>query len=264
MIVRITTGGDPPVKLVRNPDMMKGSVWSAVGLAAILSLSAASASADATSPSDSGRPPLRGTPFESGPNAAALPKLAGGASVKRSSHDGTLTPDDRFRLRALGLSALHSGVVALHKIPKTDASRQIARFRKLARAVEGFSPSGACDEIVAEGEGSGLCTGSVDGPLGKVPVRMPFAAKLTEGEDGSLHLLMRNMRPLEAKPLFSWSPVVAPDHMKFAVDLYPTDDGWLVYTRIGVDMSAHESSAKTITDALVKLDTWLSRELSKS
>ena len=57
--------------------------------------------------------------------------------------------------------------------------------------------------------------------------------------------------------------IFAPDHLKVIVDMYPTDDGWLVYTRVGVEMSDHESSAKTISDALLKLDSWLSRDLAR-
>jgi hypothetical protein len=58
--------------------------------------------------------------------------------------------------------------------------------------------------------------------------------------------------------------VVDPDHLKVVYEMYPTDDGWLVYTRVGVDMSAHASSAKTISDALLKLEAWLTRELARA
>jgi hypothetical protein len=235
---------------------MFGRTWTALVAAAVVTMTGVSASADETQ--------LKGTPFEAGPNAAAVPQLARGATVRRSSLEGNLTQDDKQRLRALGLGTMHSAAVVLHRIPKTDAARQLARLKKLSQRVDGFAPSGACDGITSDGEGTGLCTGSVDGPLGRIPVRMPVAAKLTEGGDGSIHLLIHNLRPMEAKPLFSWSPVVAPDHLKVMVDLYPTDDGWLVYTRVGVEMSEHESSAKTISDALLKLDSWLSRELARA
>jgi hypothetical protein len=233
---------------------MFGRTWAAAILAATVFV-CASASADEGT--------LAGTPFEAGSNAAALPQLARGASVRRTSLDGTLTADDKQRLRALGLGKLHSAAVVLHRIPKTDPAKQLARLRKLARAVDGFAPSGACDGITAEGDGKGLCTGSVDGPLGKIPVRMPVGAKLVEDGD-KVHLTIQNVRPMEAKPLFSWSPVVDPGHLKVLVDFYPTpeNDGWLVYTRVGVEMSDHESSAKTISDALLKLDSWLSKELA--
>jgi hypothetical protein len=238
---------------------MSGRIWAAVATAAIVSASAATpASADEASPA------LKGTPFESGANAAALPQLARGQSVRRSSLDGTLNADDRSRLGALGLGKMHSAAVVLHRIPKTDQARQVARLKKLVRSVDGFAPSGACDGITSEGEGTGLCTGSVDGPLGKIPVRMPVAAKLTESDGGAMHLAISNMRPMEAKPLFSWSPVVEPGHLKVVVDFYPEGDAWLVYTRVAVEMSEHESSAKTISDALLKLDAWLSRDLAKS
>ncbi len=230
---------------------MFGRIGAALGVYAAVMTTGALASAE--------EPHLRGTPFETPANLVAT-----GASVKRTSLDGTLTADDRGRLRALGLGKMHSAAVVLHHIPKTDAARQISRLRMLAHRVDGFDPSGACDRITAEGDGTGLCTGSVDGPLGRIPVRMPVAARLTESGDGSVHLLISNVRPMEAKPLFAWSPVVAPGHLKVAIDLYPTDDGWLVYTRVGVEMSDHESSAKTISDALLKLDAWLSRDLSRA
>jgi len=224
-------------------------MWAAFAVCCAVSTTGAIAEADDNQ--------LRGTPFETPANVVAT-----GASVRRTSLDGTLTADDRGRLRALGLGKMHSAAVVLHHIPKTDAARQIARLRVLAHRVDGFDPSGACDRITSEGDGTGLCTGSVDGPIGRIPVRMPVSARLTESADGSVHLLISNVRPMEAKPLFSWSPVVAPGHLKVAVDLYPTDDGWLVYTRVGVEMSDHESSAKTISDALLKLDSWLSRDLA--
>ena len=41
-----------------------------------------------------------------------------------------------------------------------------------------------------------------------LPVRMPVAARLKHGSDGSVHLSLFNPKSLEAKPLFSWSSVV--------------------------------------------------------
>jgi hypothetical protein len=211
--------------------------------------------------------PLQGTPFDSGANAAALPKLAMGAVVKRSSADGTLTADDKFRFRALGMKHTHFAAVVLHKIPRTDdlaRGRQMARLKSLVGKLDQFAPSEACDAIVATGEAKAMCTGHVDGPIGKVPVRMPVAAKLTEGERGAMRLVISNHLPMEAKPLFAWSEVVAPGNLKVAYDMFPTDDGWLVYVRVGVEMSAHEDSSKTISAALLKLEGWLTRELAKS
>jgi hypothetical protein len=205
-----------------------------------------------------------GTPFDLGANAAALPKLAQGGVVTRTLADGTLTADDRFRFRALGLAHAQSAAVVLHKIKRTDGARQIARLRSLVRSVDQFAPSEACDRIVSTGESKGLCSGRVDGPFGKVSVRMPVAARLTEGADGAFRLLISNPLPMEAKPLFGWSQVVAPGGLKVAYEMFPTDDGWLVYARVGVEMSAHEGSAKTISDALLKLESWLTRELAKS
>ena len=201
------------------------------------------------------------TPFEAGNNAAILPALDAGGWVRREG--GTLTADDRARLGTMGLGKMHSAVVALHKIPKRDAGRQMARLDGLVHAVGGFAPSEACDALVTQGDHVGLCTGTVDGPLGKVPVRMPVNAKLTREPSGVVRLAITNHAPMEARPLVGWSEVVAPGHLKVIYEMFPTDDGWLVYTRIGVEMSAHEKSAKTITDAMVKLDVWLTRELAK-
>lgn len=182
--------------------------------------------------------------------------------VRRSSEEGTLTDDDRLRLREIGLARPQSAAVVVRKIRRADAA-QLSRLRALVQAPEGFGPSGACDRISGQGEAHAMCTGHVRGPLGEVPVRMPVAARLVEGGDGSLHLFLSNPRALEAKPFLSWSTVVAPEHLKVSYELFPQPDGWLVYTRVGVEMSAHGDSAKTIADAMLKLDAWLSRELSR-
>jgi hypothetical protein len=205
---------------------------------------------------------LRGTPFEASANAALVPALTRGAEVRRSSLDGTLNADDRNRLHGLGLQRPDVSVVSLHFIPRTNAERQLGRLRELAQRIEGFAPSGACDRLTGDGIGTGLCAGSVDGPLGKVPVRMPVGIVLRQ-EPGSLRLSVENTRALEAKTLFSWSSIVDPHHLKVLVDLYPTDAGWFVYTRVGVAMRAHASSARTLSDALLKLDGWLCRELAR-
>jgi hypothetical protein len=229
--------------------------WAALLVAIVLALSGAGASADELG--------LVGTPFETSSNADALPQLARGVSIRRQLANNTLTQDDRMRLNALGLGTLHSAAVSIHKIPKRDVE-QIARLRSLARAVGGFAPSEACDGIVTEGNGTGLCTGSVEGPFGKVPVRMPVSAKLQESSDGRVLLTISNDRPMEAKPLFGWSEIVAPGHLKVVYEMFPADGGWLIYTRVGVEMSAHKSSAKTISDAMLKLESWLTRELART
>jgi hypothetical protein len=260
------TKNDPCSSKPRN-STVKPRHWLAfaAGIAACFSAHVASADGPAAGPA----PPsiatmLQGTPFDSGANAAALPKLAQGATIRRTSEGGTLTPDDRFRLRGLGLPTMHSAAVVLHEIPRTDAARQVARLRTLARSLDQFAPSDVCDHLVATGDSRGLCTGHVDGGFGKVSVRMPVAAKLTEGAGGSLRLVVFNPQPMEAKPLFGWSEIVPPGGLKLAYDLFPTEEGWLVYTRVGVQMSAHEGSAKTISEALLKLESWLTRELARS
>ncbi len=205
---------------------------------------------------------LAHTPFSAKDNAMALPELAKGKTVRRSVADGSATPEDKTSLRSLGAQALHAGTVLMHKIPKRNEA-QAKRLQRLIQAVDGFAPSGACDAIVREGTGAGMCAGTADGPLGKVPVRMPFGARLSDGENGSLHLAFWNPRALEVKPMFSWSPIVSPDHLKMQIDMFPVTDGWLVYTRIAVDMKEHTGAAKEIAAALEKLDRWLVRDLSR-
>lgn len=238
---------------------MKRALAAAFGLFVGLVVTTAPASADESAPS-----PLQGTPFESGANAAALPKLKAGSAVIRSTADNSLTQDDRFRLRMLGLKKTHSAAVVLRKIPKTDAAQQSARLKAFAKSLDKLAPSGACDAIVSAGDSHALCTGHVDGPLGKVPVRMPVASKIETGENGSLKLVISNYAPMEAKPFLGWSEVVGTGGLKVAIELFPTEDGWLEYTRVGVEMSAHEGSAKTISDAMLKLEGWLTRELAKA
>jgi hypothetical protein len=74
----------------------------------------------------------------------------------------------------------------------------------------------------------------------------------------------RRKQPYVVDDTKSWGRIVEPDRLKVAVDLYPTTEGWFVYTRAAVVMSAHASSAKTITDTLLKLDSWLSLDLARS
>jgi hypothetical protein len=233
-------------------------------LAGVVGIAIASLSTNGASASTSDSNPLQGTPFEAGANAAAIARLSQGATVKRSSLDNTLTPEDRSRFTALGLPHTHAAAVVLHKIKRTDGARQLARLQLLARSLDRFTASEACDPIIATGDSQGMCSGHVDGPFGKVRVRMPVASKLTQSDDGVMHLVITNPAALEAKGLFSWSEVVAPGRIKVAYDMFPTDDGWLVQARVGVEMKNHEKSAKDITDALLKLESWLTKELSKS
>ena len=151
-----------------------------VGLIAISVLAASPASAEPfVSPSCHAGDPLCAaeesalarTPFSAKENAAALPELMHGKTVRRSVADGSATAQDRASLHGLGAQSLHAGVVLMHKIPKRNEA-QLKRLRALVSAVDGFAPSGACDEIVREGNGSGLCAGTADGPLGKVKVRI--------------------------------------------------------------------------------------------
>lgn len=186
-----------------------------------------------------------------------------GKPVRRSSKDNTLTNEDRAQLRAMGLANADAAVVIVRRIPFTDRERQLARVRALARSVDGFAPSGACDGIVSEGEGRGLCTGSVDGPLGRIVARMPVAAKLSQSENGTVRLAIHNHRPLEIKPLFSWTEVVPTGRLKLEIEMTPGEGAWLVRTRVAVDMTDYEGSASKITDAMLKLESWLASDLSR-
>ena len=197
-------------------------------------------------------------------DARAAEAPASGTFTRRSTAEKTFTAEDRARLGELGLTKPSSAAVILRRIPRSEGPRQLARLEALARSPEGFAPSGACDEMVGQGEASALCSGHVAGPMGDVPVRMPVATRLRHDSDGSVHLSLSNPRPLEAKPLFSWSSVVSPERLQVSYELFPDPEGWLVYARIGVEMSAHEGSAKTISDAMLKLEAWLTHELARS
>ena len=196
--------------------------------------------------------------------AAIPPALEQGGFVRRSTVEGTLTAEDRRRFRELGLANPQSAAVIIRKIAKSDGSRQLAVLQALTHAPEGFAPSGACDEMVPQGEAHALCTGHASGPFGNVAVRMPVAARLVKSADGGLHLALHNPKALEAKGLFSWSTVVNAEHLQMAYDLIPDGDGWLVYVRVGVEMSAHEDCAKEISDAMLRLEGWLTRQLAQS
>jgi hypothetical protein len=196
--------------------------------------------------------------------AAVPPALAQGGFIRRSTAEGTLTAEDRRRFRELGLGKPQSAAVIIRKIAKSEGARQLARLQALTHAPEGFAPSGACDEIVPQGEAHALCTGHASGPFGNVAVRMPVAARLSQGTDGGLHLGLHNPKALEAKGIFSWSTVVEAEHLQVAYDLLPDGDGWLVYVRVGVEMSAHEDSAKEISDSMLRLESWLTRQLAQT
>lgn len=210
---------------------------------------------------------LVGVDPRSGANEAraAVPGgLDHGGFIRRSTAEGTLTAEDRRRFRELGLGSPQSAAVIIRKIARSDGPQQLARLQALTHAPVGFAPSGACDEIVPQGEARALCTGHASGPFGNVAVRMPVAARLGQSADGGLHLALHNPKPLEAKGLFSWSTVVAAEHLQVAYDLLPDGDGWLVYVRVGVEMSAHEDSAKEISDAMLRLEAWLTRQLAQA
>lgn len=184
--------------------------------------------------------------------------------MRRSTADGTLTAEDRRRFRELGLASPQSAAVVIRKMARSDGPGQLARLLALTHAPAGFAPSGACDEMVPQGEAHALCTGHASGPFGNVALRMPVAARLVRSADGGLHLSLDNPKALEAKGPFSWSTLVAPGHLQVAYDLIPDGDDWLVYVRVGVEMNAHQDSAKEISDAMLRLEAWLTRELART
>jgi hypothetical protein len=186
-----------------------------------------------------------------------------GTVVRRSTMEGNLTAADRESIRELGFGRLHAGAVVIRKI-MTNHGQQLARLRDLVSAVEGFKPAGLCDKIVRQGVGRGICHAQVEGPIGAVPLRLPLAAELFDAEAGGQQFLLRNVRSLEVKPLFSWTEIVKPNGMKVAIDLFPQPDGWLVYTRVGLAFSDHENAAEKLLAALLQLDNWLAQELAQS
>lgn len=195
--------------------------------------------------------------------SSAPSDAASTAVVRRSAAGGTLTPEDRRALRELGLPNPTDAVVVARTLPRSADGRERARLHGLAQAPQGFGPSAACDTLSASGEARALCRGHVDGPLGSADVRMQIEATLGEGADGSLHLVLRNASPLEAKGVFSWSPVVAPRHMLLSYDLVPAGDGWRTEARVGVEMLAHEDAACDVSASMLKVEAWLSREISR-
>ncbi len=148
----------------------------------------------------------------------------------------------------------------VRRIPKSTDGHELARLQMLARAPEGFAPSGTCDDLRARGQGQAFCFGHVDGPIGSVAARMPIGAVFAEQAGGG-ELVLRNSGPMEVKPLLSWSEVVAPRHIVMAYRLEDDKDAWRITARIAVEMTAHADSAKTLTDTLLKAEAWLTRDL---
>lgn len=181
--------------------------------------------------------------------------------AKRSEADKTLTDSDRRSFQAMGLAHLHAATVVTRTLPKLGDLR--ARLRGLVQAPERLEPSGVCDKLEAAGAARAACSGRVDGPLGKVAVRTSIGAELTERADGSLHLVLHNATPLEAKGVFSWSPVVETGHLVLSYDLFPDQAGWRTEARVGVEMKAHEGSANDVCDSMLKVESWLSRDLER-
>jgi hypothetical protein len=208
-----------------------------------------------------------GTAHEAHANAAAAEAPGAGAPAgtvaRRSTFDHNLTSDDRASIGELGLGQqVQAGAVVIRKISKNDG-KQIERLRQLVAALDGFKPAGLCEKIVGQGFGRALCTATTEGPLGSLPVRLPMAAKL-EPHDAGTRLTLRNERSLEVKVLFSWMEIVRPNNIQLAFDLMPQPDGWLLYTRVGVNLAKRQDTADKLCKLLLKLDTWLAQDLARS
>lgn len=187
----------------------------------------------------------------------------GSAEVHRSTAARNLTAADRAGIAELGIQPLHAGGVALRKIPAAHKDAQVTRFRELAAMPVKLAPSDICDSLVAQSDGTALCTGRADGPFGDVPVRMTIGARTIERPGGGYSLVVFNTKPLEAKGLFGWTELAKANAMKLSFDLEPRDDHWEASTRMGVTMSSHTDSAERIGDVLTKLDTWLATDIAR-
>jgi hypothetical protein len=140
--------------------------------------------------------------------------------------------------------------------------KQIGRLRDLVRSLELVAPSGICDSVVARGVGVAACTGTADGPIGQVPVRMNIAARLDSIADGSLTLVVFNATALEAKGLFSWTTLVRPEELMLVVHFVPEGDHWRACSRMNVTMASHPDAAPRLLDKIALLDNWISRDLA--
>ena len=116
---------------------------------------------------------------------------------------------------------------------------QLGRLRELGRSSALPAPSGICDSLVAQPDGTALCTGHADGPLGSdVPMRMTLAAP-GGAQQRPLPFVVFNTKSLEAKaPIFGWTELVRPHGLELSLDLTPGTDRWTATTRSGVTMTS--------------------------
>lgn len=181
----------------------------------------------------------------------------------RSTAARNLTADDRARIAELGIRPLHAGGISLRGLSTEHKDAQISRLRGLSRAPAQLAPSDICDNLVQQSDGTALCTGKTDGPIGDVAVRMTLAARLEEKADGQYSFVVFNTKPLEAKGLFGWTELVKANGLKLTVDLQPNGSYWTETTRMGVTMSSHEDCAERLGEKLAKLDAWLAGDLAR-
>lgn len=201
--------------------------------------------------------------------AAALTVVTLAAIAPGEQHRSTaahnLTAEDRNQIAELGIRPLHAGGVSVRSLPIDHRDAQLRRLRELGRSSALLAPSGICDSLVAQPDGTALCTGHADGPLGSdVPMRMTLAARLEERGNGRYSFVVFNTKPLEAKaPIFGWTELVRPQGLKLSFDLAPGDDRWTATTRSGVTMTSHTDSAERLGVVLTKLDDWLAIDLAR-
>lgn len=193
----------------------------------------------------------------------AILGLISSGEQHRSTATRTLTQDDRAHIAELGIQPLHSGAISVRSISAEHREAQLDRLRALSHAPVALAPSEICDSLVAQKDGSALCTGHADGPIGDVAVRMSLAARFEEHGEGRYSLVVFNTTPLEAKGLFGWTELAKANSLKLSLDLAPNGDHWSETTRMGVTMSSHSDSAERLGEKLTKLDAWLAGDLAR-
>lgn len=193
---------------------------------------------------------------------AAHAAIAPSPQEHRSTAKHTLTQDDRAHLAELGLRPLHAGAISVRPIASSRRAAHLDRLRELGRAPAQLAASEICDELAPLSDGTAVCTGRTDGPMGQVRVRMTIATRLEDRGDGRVSFVVFNTRPLEAKSLFGWTELAKANGVKFSLDLEPTEDHWTETTRMGVTMSSHVDASERLGEKLVKLDRWLASDLA--
>lgn len=199
-------------------------------------------------------------------SALVLVALAAVSSgeTHRSTAAHNLTSQDRAQIAELGIRPVHAGAISVRTLSTEHHDAQLDRLRELGRSPVQLAPSGICDSLVAQPDGTALCTGHADGPFGAgIPMRMTLTARFEERGEGRYGLVVYNTKSLEAKSLFGWTELVKPQGLKLSLDLVPNGDHWTETTRSGVGMSSHTDSAERLGEKLTMLDRWLATDLAR-